>query len=299
MTSFNSSLHLLFDGVIRKAVGIKQSVAGGPRTINTKGASKPGGQVHLAAAPIKGSDGFPLLKTGDTKHSMWRTVEWQLLLPIIKDLPRPILDLGCGDGAFGALFTDNIEYGIDGYADAVGQCNPEVYEKFFPGDLRETLAIPKGTLGAAFSNSTLEHVSPLEPAIASVSEALRPGGKLVITVPTNGLTDAITSAFSSGLADRINTKLGHHNLWPWSQWEELLRAHGFSEVEMRGYLTKSAMRFYASRGLAPWPQISRRSSEWLWRHDLPQIKRHIQDSLNISAEEDSTCLLIIATRGGQ
>jgi|GEM_PF-426537 len=296
MPSFSNSLHLFLDGIMRNAVGLKHTLGAKNRDSSGLGASLPGGQVHLAAAPITEDDGFTYLRTGNSKHSMWRTVEWQLLLKVVDDLPRPILDLGCGDGAFGALFTDRIEYGIDGDADAVGQCNPAVYQESFPGDLRETLAVPDGSLGSAFSNSTLEHVKPLEPAIASVSRALRSGGKLIITVPTDGLTDAVTEAYGADLAERLNQTLGHHNLWPWARWEELLRANGFAEVNLRGYLSRPAMQWYASRFLAPWPQLSRRAPDWLWQHDMPAIKRHVEESLEVLPEKDATCLLIEAIK---
>jgi len=298
MPYLSSRIQLFVDGLVRSAINFKQTIAGGSGGGKLKGASLPGGQEHLAAYPVEDTDGFPILKTGESHHSMWRTVEWQLLLAIVNDLPRPILDLGCGDGSFGALFTDKIEYGIDGDNDAVQQCNPAVFQKFFAGDLRETLAIPDGTLGAAFSNSVLEHVTPLEPAIVSVSRALKPGGKLVVTVPSAGLTKVVINAYGSPTADRLNNNLGHHNLWTWAQWEKLLLANGFSEVKLRGYLSHGAIEWYTSRALNPWPQIARKRGSWLWQRDLPTIKRYVRESLQVTEEAATTCVLIEATKGG-
>lgn len=299
MLSFRSLSPILLDGAIRTAASLKQKIAKPPKSHTGVGDSLPGGQIHLSASIFKDEDGFELLRTGSTKHSMWRTVEWKLLLPIVGNLHRPLLDLGCGDGAFGSLFTQNIDFGVDGDADAVSQCNPQIYAKALVGDLREELPIPEASLSAVFSNSTLEHVKPLAPAIASVARALKPNGKLIATVPTNGLSEAFEAQYGGNIARRINANLGHHNLLPWSQWEDLLKSNGFVDIKFRGYLSRPAVQWYAERTLEPWPQIARRRQEWLWRHDLAEVKHHVNESLRVTKESETTCVLIEATKVGE
>lgn len=297
MASLGPSLHLLVDGSLRAVLQTRRNLRGGGGSGRGLGASLPGGQVFLAAEVVRDHDGFELLRSGDTKHSMWRTVEWRLLREALANPARPILDLGCGDGGFGALLANRIEYGIDGDADAVSQCSPRVYGATHAADMRKPLPLEDGIVATAFSNSTLEHVDPLAPAIASVARALRPGGHLLATVPTSGLTEAMTAAYGPAFASRLNETLGHHNLWSWSRWDDLLRTEGFAAVSFRGYLSRPAIAWYCSRGLAPWPQLARRRGEWLWQHDLKALRHHVDQSLRVTAENETTCVLIDAVKG--
>ncbi|MHB8078585.1 MAG: methyltransferase domain-containing protein [Candidatus Krumholzibacteriia bacterium] len=297
MPTLDRSLHLVFDRSLQAALRARKDLMARHGTAAGLGASLPGGQVFLSAGIIRAPDGSELLKSGDTRHSMWRTVEWRLLRAIMDDLPHPLLDLGCGDGAFGALLTGRIEVGIDGDADAVGQCDPAVYQSAHAADLRRPLPVPDGSIASAFSNSTLEHVDPLAPAITSIARALRSGGRLIATVPTSGLTAAMTAAYGAGYARHLNAVLGHHNLWSWKQWEELLRGEGFTQIHFRGYLSRPAIAWYCKRSLTPWPQLSRRRPDWLWRHDLSELCRHVERSLQVTGEDETTCVLIDAIKG--
>lgn len=297
MASIGSSLHLAFDNSVRSALKVKRNLSGAGAGGKGLGASLPGGQVFLAAKVVLDHDGFELLRTGDTKHSMWRTVEWRLLRETLAGASRPMLDLGCGDGGFGALLTDRIEYGIDGDADAVSQCNPGVYGSTNAADMREPLPLTTGSIATTFSNSTLEHVNPLAPAIASVARVMRPGGHLLATVPTSGFTETMIETYGVPFSERLNGSLGHHNLWTWKQWEDLLRAQGFASVTFRGYLSRPAVAWYCSRGLAPWPQLSRNRRDWLWQHDLKELRHHVEESLRVTGEHETTCVLIDAVRG--
>jgi SAM-dependent methyltransferase len=297
MPSIVPALHVMFDNSLRNLLQARQVMLGSNSDGRGLGASLPGGQVFLAAEVIRDHDGFEILKTGTTKHSMWRTVEWTLLRNQLTNSPRPLLDLGCGDGGFGALLTDHIEFGIDGDADAVGHCNPRVYGQSQAADMRQPLPLPAGSIAAVFSNSTLEHVHPLAPAIASVAGVLQSGGRLIATVPTAGMTETMTTAYGAGYAQRLNQTLGHHNLWTWERWDQLLRDQGFSKVAFRGYLSRPAMVWYGSRGLAPWPQIARRRGAWLWQHDLPTLRHHVEESLRVTSEAETTCVLIDAVKG--
>lgn len=286
----------MFDSALRSAAALRRELSGGGSGGRGKGASLPGGQVFLSAEVVRQADGFELLRTGDTKHSMWRTVEWRLLREVLASAERPLLDLGCGDGGFGSLLTDRIEIGLDGDADAVGQCNPRIYGARHAADMRQPFPVPDSSVAMIFSNSTLEHVDPLAPALAAASRVLRPGGRLLATVPTAGMTDLMTVTYGTDFAQRLNATLGHHNLWTWARWEETLRANGFGSVKFRGYLSRPAMAWYCSRGLAPWPQLARKRREWLWNHDMASVRSHVEESLRVTGEHETTCVLVDATR---
>jgi len=296
MPSPMDQLHLWLDSAAHSAFVLRQRFPSRSKGQSAPGAGYAGRQYGRAAEVIDGDGPDPLLRTGESKHSMWRTVEWRLLLPIVSALPSPVLDLGCGDGAFGTLFREQIDVGIDGDAGALDRVDRAVYDKVVVGDLREQLPVDDGTLAAAFSNSTLEHVVPVEPALAAVARALRPGGVLVMTVPTVGLSRALEAKYGDGYAERLNRMLGHHNLWTVDQWGERLRAAGFNEIESRGYLSYEAMQWYASRQLFPWSYITHYSDDGLWSHDLATIRRLVRQSLEVSDERETTCVLIQARK---
>ena len=296
MPSPMDQMHLWLDSATRSAFAWRRRFFGGRQGRSAPGAGYAGRQYHRTAEVIDGDGPDPLLRTGDSKHSLWRTVEWRLLLPIVSALPSPVLDLGCGDGAFGALFRDHIDVGVDGDTAALERVDRAVFGKVVAGDLREQLPVEDGTLAAAFSNSTLEHVVPVEPALAAAARALRPGGVLVMTVPTIGLSHALKIRYGGDYTDRLNGLLGHHNLWTVDQWRERLLTAGFGEVESRGYLSYEAIQWYASRQLFPWPRITRYFDDKIWNHDLATIRRLARQSLEVSDERETTCVLIQARK---
>ena len=296
MPSAVDRLHLWLDRSAGSISAVRRRLTGGGERPLPPGAAFAGWQHYRTVEVIDGDGLDPLLRTGDSKHSMWRTVEWRLLLPIVSALPSPVLDLGCGDGAFGALFREQIDVGVDGDAAALDRADRAIYDKVIAGDLREQLPVDDGTLAAVFSNSTLEHVVPVEPALAAVARALGPGGVLVMTVPTIGLSHALEAKYGGDYTDRLNRMLGHHNLLTVDQWGERLRAAGFNEIESRGYLSYEAMQWYGSRQLFPWPRITRHFDDELWSHDLATIRRLVRQSLEVRDERETTCVLIQARK---
>jgi SAM-dependent methyltransferase len=219
-----------------------------------------------------------------------------LLKDAVRNLSRPILDLGCGDGSFGQLICDRVDVGVDGAPDAVERCDPDVYDEVHPADMRAGLPVESASLGAVFSNSTLEHVEPVAPALAGVADALRPGGRLIFTVPTERFTRVVADQFGSQYAHRLNRSLGHRNLWSWSRWEEELTRAGLRVEDIRGYQSDAASIWYANRSLFPWTLLAGRAEDWLWRHDEDSVRRLVEDSLAVRAESESSCALITALR---
>jgi len=296
MSTAYARVLLLLDSLFMSLVGLRNAPRGSAPRRHSPGASLPGGQTHLTVEVVDDGRGDPYLRTGASKHSMWRTVEWRLLREVVPGLGEPVLDLGCGDGTFGSLLRDRIDLGVDGDADAVARCDRELYAEARTADMRERIPAPDGSLAAAFSNSTLEHVTPLAPALRATARAMRPGGLVVITVPTAGFTRAVASRFGAAYAARLNALLGHHNLWTWDRWREELQAAGFTVEEIRGYQSDRASTWYAGRSLFPWTWLARRAPGWLWNHDREQIRALAADSLAVRDEDETSCALIFARR---
>lgn len=284
--------HLLADSAFRGLLRLRRRQGS---SSHEPGASLPGGQAHLSAVILDPDGPDPVLRTGNTKHSLWRTIEWRLMRDAVGPLPAPVLDLGCGDGSFGAMLRPRVDIGVDGDEDAVSRCDPAVYGEAYAADIRATLPVESGSLAAVFSNSTLEHVTPLAPALREVARMLRPDGELVATVPSLGLWRALAARFGDRFAERFNAGLSHHNLWDWARWRDELQAAGLEPVAMRGYFSDAAACWYATRSLVPWEQLARRRPQWLWQHDLTQLRRLAAQSLDVT-DEDATCCLLLRAR---
>jgi|GEM_PF-838555 len=115
-------------------------------------------------------------------HLLWRIGEWQALAR--HELLPPLLDLGCGDGAFGRmLFPPGAACGMDRSWQAVRQARRwGVYRCAWVADARR-LPFRDASWLTIVANSTLEHVADVDAALREVRRVLRPGGRCYITVP--------------------------------------------------------------------------------------------------------------------
>ncbi|MBI3698433.1 MAG: hypothetical protein HY238_26785 [Acidobacteria bacterium] len=79
--------------------------------------------------------------------------------------------------------------------------------------------------------------------LAGCFRGLRPGGKLIMTVPLVEMNDhlLLKSRWYAGLRQR---QLSHVNLLPREGWNKVLEKVGFTRVEFEPYLSGRACRFW-------------------------------------------------------
>lgn len=262
-----------------------------------------GGNGHLPGAHqaqesrVAGEEPDRYLRAGPMHRSLWRTIEWRLVTPLCRALPRPLGDVGCGDGEFGALLFQAADYGIDGDEPSLAHCRSiGTYREVVQADVRQSLGVPDASLAAVFSNSTFEHIKPVDGALSAVARALRPGGQFLFTVPAAGLHHAFVDAYGSGFSRRLNGTFGHYNLWTSGAWTERLQAAGFSSVTTRGYMTRETAQWFARLHFILSRRRERREGEAFWEGNLPRFLRLARESLEAEAEAATVCLLIDARR---
>lgn len=287
---FESRMQLALDA----ALGAARRAKGRTRTGGAE--LRPGSHVVYTTEARRDANGREYLYAGPIHRSFWRTIEWRLLRPIVKDLPRPLADIGCGDGEFGKMLFQTVDLGVDGEAETIGHCDPKIYMKTALVDLRKEMPGGAGAFGAIFSNSTLEHIEGVDAVLKNLATATRPGGRFVATVPSSGLVRAFTNGFGREYCDELNGILGHHNLWTADEWTRKLKAAGFAEVTTRGYMTDDAACWFASLHLPPWPQIARRAKNWVWTSQMPRFMDLVEASLGERAEGKTACLLLEGKR---
>jgi len=130
------------------------------------------------------------LKVAPLSHALWRSVEAQELAKY--KLERPVLDIGCGFGEFGGVFfSSSIEVGVDiNEKEILQAASTGKYQKTIAVDARK-LPFPDNSFSTVISISTLEHIPNNHKVFKEAYRVLKPGGKIIITVPTNQLYSSL------------------------------------------------------------------------------------------------------------
>jgi SAM-dependent methyltransferase len=175
-------------------------------------------------------------------QAYWRFFELQALKQI--DYQRPILEIGCGDGQFSSLVFREIDEAIDVNPRSVEKCRRlnHLYRHVQCLDARELQSSDRG-YGTIYANCVMEHIPDIEAVLAGCYRGLRPGGKVVMTVPLAQMNQHLLFPWSWYARVR-QRQLVHVNLFTKEEWKELLHGIGFSDIEFRPYLSAKACKFW-------------------------------------------------------
>lgn len=99
-------------------------------------------------------------------------------------MPRPILDLGCGDGHFASVaFKAPLDVGFDPWKGPLREARQRgVYHTLSRADGAH-MPFPDAAFATIISNSVLEHIPDVDPVLREASRVLRPGGHFYFCVP--------------------------------------------------------------------------------------------------------------------
>lgn len=106
---------------------------------------------------------------------------WRDLAPELKRAQGTLVDVGCGAQPYRPLLNPNVEYiGIDiaDVEERFGYAIPGT--RYFDG---ETWPVADASADTVLATETLEHVVDSAHFIQEAHRCLRPGGKLILTVP--------------------------------------------------------------------------------------------------------------------
>ncbi len=99
-------------------------------------------------------------------------------------LPRPVLDLGCGDGHFASVAFDGpLEAGLDPWWGPLSEARGRRAHRLLVQAEGGRMPYPDGTFATVVSNSVLEHIPVVQPVLAEVARVLQPGGLFYFCVP--------------------------------------------------------------------------------------------------------------------
>jgi ubiquinone/menaquinone biosynthesis C-methylase UbiE len=194
---------------------------------------------------------------------LWRAIEAREVYGEFsrRNLKRPVLDLGCGDGRFSrtAFGGSSIDVGIDIVRTALSKARGSgSYSCLVIGD-GSRLPFRDRSFETIFSNSVLEHIPNVDDALQEIQRVLKDGGFLVFTVPSTNFARYLFPStiqrlrfFSSIIewyGEKRNAMLQHANIFPASAWTNQLMSQGFASVQVKYCISKDAIRLWDAMAL--------------------------------------------------
>lgn len=188
------------------------------------------------------------LKTIPAFRALLRAVESRFYRQI--DLPGPVLDVGCGDGHFAQMtFDKKLTVGIDPWWGPLNKAKrSEMYEAVLQG-MGDKMPFPDASFSSAISNSVLEHIPDIQPVLNEISRVLKPGGKLVITMPSHLFTQNLRGAallrpfgLSAHYQKFFNLISRHAHTDSAEVWTARLAQAGFAVEQWQYYFSTGALR---------------------------------------------------------
>ena len=182
-----------------------------------------------------------------------RAIEARILADV--SFPRPILDIGCGDGHFGSvLFPGGAEVGLDpGVADLAEAKGRGVYRLVTAAD-SGAMPFPDARFRSVVSNCVFEHIPAIEKTVAEIGRVLAPGGVFATTVIGDRFRELLTDARAwrriglGGLhrayVDWFNRKAVHFHFDSPGTWRARFEAAGLEVVRWRYYMSPEATRAF-------------------------------------------------------
>ena len=168
------------------------------------------------------------------------------------DLPRPILDVGCGDGQFATLaFDEQLDVGIDPWSDPLPEAaRHNAYRRLIQSD-GARMPFPDAYFGSAFSNSVLEHIPHIQAVLDETGRVLKTGAPFLFCVPNPQLSDSqsigrrVDGLGLRSLGDSyrafFNRIARHQHLDSPETWQKRLEAAGFEVERWWHYYAPAAM----------------------------------------------------------
>jgi len=207
------------------------------------------------------------LRVSPAALAVWRAIEAKWL--VTEEMPRPLLDLGCGFGEFTSVFFDEpVDVGLDIRLDDLKQASRGgKYLSVVRADARR-MPFADGSFSSVMSLSVLEHIPRTEGAVAEAHRVLQPGGKFVLTAPTDKLSDMFLytrtlkrvglASLGRLYASVLNRALAHVSLMSEEDWLALLDRVGFDVERHTMIIGRRALKaFDLTLPLAAPSQVSR------------------------------------------
>ena len=246
-------------------------------------------------------------------RALIRTIEGRLLTEL-GPLPRPLLDLGCGDGHFAQVVLGSVDVGLDlDVPKLVEAADRRAYRHLGAGSAT-ILPFRAEAFRSVLANCALEHIPDLDAVLHEVRRVLVPGGLFVLSVPNDvhnenlllsrllgGLGLSRAAAAYRGWFRRMQV---HHHMYSADTWGRKLREHGFRVCSSRGYLSPRATVLLELGHFAGWHNVLSRAllGRWValpWRPLYAATERLLLPRVMEDGVAGSSCLFLVAEAEGK
>jgi SAM-dependent methyltransferase len=179
----------------------------------------------------------------------------ECLLIGAREYVGPILDVGCGDGHFASTcLARTVDAGVDLHHGRLGEAMRGGAYRLATQASAEQLPFVSNSFATVIGNCSLEHVPDFNAAISEIARVLRPGGRLVMTVPSEhfsthlfwasalrgaglGFLGRAYERWFRGISTAFHT-------YARDEWIRRLAAVGLRTDEWTSYLGPGAMSFF-------------------------------------------------------
>ena len=162
------------------------------------------------------------MKLGDRVLRVWRIAQATSLIPPGAE----VLDIGCHDGALFRSIGPALRSGLGLDGDLLGELEGPRY-RLLPGHFPDDLPPGSGPFDVVTMLAVFEHIPPeaQEALVAAIRDVLRPGGLVVITVPSPAVDQILDVMIKVRVLDGMETEQ-HYGFVP-ADLQPLFRAQGF------------------------------------------------------------------------
>jgi len=169
----------------------------------------------------------------------WYYMEWKWEHSAVKKLLQPgmrVLELGCGEGAFlrgiADKCPDSVGLELNDAAVAAGQATGL---NVLADPIQDHARTHPGQYDIVCSFQVMEHVTDIRAIVEASVKCLKPGGKLLISVPNN---DSFIKRSENSL---LNLPPHHMNLWDANSLEKLAY---FFDMSFEGHLIEPLQAYH-------------------------------------------------------
>lgn len=266
--------------------------------------------MHLTKNTSANDTLWPQLRALPAFRALIRAMEARLFIEL-GPLPRPMLDIGCGDGHFAEALGNEIDVGLDLDQSSLHEAQERGIYRSLVFSSATCMPFPDNNFASVISNCVIEHIPDNNSVMSEVYRVLQPGGRFIFSVPTNRLNDELTiTKLLSGFGqtelaghykDWFTSMQVHFHMYAPEEWQRRAEAVGFKIIKRTGYMSPRATALFDLGHFYGVPNLINRklTGNWVlfpWRPLFTLEERLLAP---LVAEDDppgATCCFFVAEK---